>query len=144
MAELDPLSMFLATWQAGACVDGQSSRNRDAQVVPVGGCRHTPRGRRWRRSRFRTCGARRRPLSLAARSAAHTVPGDRRMHARSEHFNQEAWLEAWTEMDNGAFRYNIVSESGSDYIRTKVLKAVLKREQELVAEGDCQRSGTHP
>jgi len=64
----------------------------------------------------------------------------RRMHARSEHFNQEAWLEAWTEMDGRGFRYNIVSESGSDYIRTKVLKVVLKREQELVADGECQRS----
>jgi hypothetical protein len=64
----------------------------------------------------------------------------RRMHARSEHFGQEAWLEAWTEMDEAGFRYTITSESGSDYIRTKVLKTVLKREQELVAEGDCERS----
>src|SRR3954465_14503942 len=37
----------------------------------------------------------------------------RRMHARSEHFNQEGWLEAWTEMDARGFRYTIVSESGS-------------------------------
>ena len=66
------------------------------------------------------------------------------MHARSEHFGQEAWLEAWTEMDKGGFRYNIVSESGSDYIRTKVLKAVLKREQELIADGDCERSELTP
>jgi hypothetical protein len=68
----------------------------------------------------------------------------RRMHARSEHFGQEAWLEAWTDMDTRGFRYDIVSESGSDYIRTKVLKAVLKREQELVADGDCQRSELTP
>lgn len=66
------------------------------------------------------------------------------MHARSEHFGQEAWLEAWTEMDGGGFRYNIVSESGSDYIRTKVLKAVLRREQELIADGECQRSELTP
>jgi len=64
----------------------------------------------------------------------------RRMHARSDHFGQEAWLEAWTEMDARGFRYNIVSESGSDYIRGKVLKAILKREQELVADGECDRS----
>ena len=64
----------------------------------------------------------------------------RRMHARSDKFNQEGWLEAWTEMDERGFRYTIVSESGSDYIRGKVLKAVLKREQELVADGECQRS----
>lgn len=68
----------------------------------------------------------------------------RRMHARNDHFNQEAWLEAWTEMDERGFRYNIVSESGSDYMRTKVLKAVLKREQELVADGDCRRSDLTP
>ena len=68
----------------------------------------------------------------------------RRMHARNEHFDQEGWLEAWTEMDERGFRYTIVSESGSDYIRGKVLKAVLKREQELVADGDCQRSAFTP
>jgi hypothetical protein len=59
----------------------------------------------------------------------------RRMHARSERFNQEAWLEAWTEFDGRAFTYEIVSERGSDYVRDKVLRAVLRREQELVAEG---------
>src|SRR5688500_12781354 len=55
----------------------------------------------------------------------------RRMHARSERFNQEAWLEAWTELDENGFRYTVVSEKGSEYVRNKVLKAVLKREQEL-------------
>jgi hypothetical protein len=68
----------------------------------------------------------------------------RRMHARNEHFNQEAWLEAWTELDDRGFRYTIVSETGSDYIRSKVLKAVLKREQQLVADGDCSRSDLTP
>lgn len=64
----------------------------------------------------------------------------RRMHARNEHFGQEAWLEAWTELDDRGFRYTIVSETGSDYMRNKVLKGVLKREQELVADGECRRS----
>jgi hypothetical protein len=59
----------------------------------------------------------------------------RRMHARSERFNQEGWLDAWTELEDGRFRYTIVSERGSDTIRNKVLKTVLTREQELVAEG---------
>jgi len=66
------------------------------------------------------------------------------MHARNEHFGQEAWLEAWTEFDERGFRYTIVSETGSDYMRNKVLKAVLKREQELVADGDCRRSELTP
>lgn len=64
----------------------------------------------------------------------------RRMHAQSERFGHEGWLDAWTEMDEQGFRYTIVSESGSDYIRTKVLRALLKREQELVAAGESQRS----
>jgi hypothetical protein len=64
----------------------------------------------------------------------------RRMHARSERFDQEAWLEAWTELDQRGFRFTVVSEKGSEYIRSKVLRGVLKREQELVAEGVCRRS----
>ena len=59
----------------------------------------------------------------------------RRMHAKSEKFNQEGWLDAWTELDATGFRYTIVSERGSDYIRNKVLKAVIQREQEIVAGG---------
>src|ERR687891_2800140 len=66
------------------------------------------------------------------------------MHARNERFNQEAWLEAWTEFDGTGFRYEIVKERGSDYVRNKVLKAVLKREQELIAEGHAQRSSLSP
>lgn len=64
----------------------------------------------------------------------------RRLHARSERFNQEGWVEAWTELDGGRFRFDIVSERGSDYVRNKVLKAVLKREQELIAEGHAERA----
>ena len=45
-------------------------------------------------------------------------------------------LEAWTELQGQTFTYTIVSEKGSDYIRTKVLKAVLRREQELIADGE--------
>src|SRR3954468_16833658 len=47
-------------------------------------------------------------------------------------------------MDARGVRYEVVSETGSDYIRGKVLRAVLKREQELVADGDCQRSELTP
>ncbi|MCA1559269.1 MAG: hypothetical protein LC753_15205 [Acidobacteria bacterium] len=65
----------------------------------------------------------------------------RRMHARSERFNQEGWLEAWTELDAGGFRYEIVSERGSDGVRDRVLKPLLKREQELVARGDADLAG---
>jgi hypothetical protein len=64
----------------------------------------------------------------------------RRMHAKSDKFNHEGWLEAWTEFDERGFRYEIVSERGSDYVRNRVLKAVLKREQEIVAEDGPSRA----
>ena len=72
---------------------------------------------------------------LAADEQLTSYRAFRRMHAKSERFNQEGWLDAWTEFDGTGFRYTIVSERGSDYVRNKVLKAVLKREQEIVADG---------
>jgi hypothetical protein len=64
----------------------------------------------------------------------------RRMHASNEKFNQEAWLEAWTEMDQNGFRYEIVSERGSEYVRNKVLRNLLHREQQLIAAGQAGRA----
>jgi hypothetical protein len=61
----------------------------------------------------------------------------RRMHASSEKSSKyEAWLDAWTELKDGKFSYQIVSEHGSDAVRSKVLRTVLAREQELINSGD--------
>src|SRR5215216_6498429 len=78
--------------------------------------------------------------SIAPRLSASEEPltsyrAFRRMHAKSEKFNQEGWLDAWTELDASGLHYTIVSERGSDYVRNKVLKAVLQREKEIVADG---------
>jgi hypothetical protein len=64
----------------------------------------------------------------------------RRMHAANEKFNQEGWVECWTELDDQGFRYEIVSERGSDYVRERVLKTLLRREQELIAAGSAGRA----
>ena len=64
----------------------------------------------------------------------------RRMHAANERFNQEGWVDCWTELDQRGFHYEIVSERGSDYVREKVLKTLLRREQELIAEGNAGRA----
>ncbi|MEP6915103.1 MAG: hypothetical protein ABJC89_05630 [Acidobacteriota bacterium] len=53
-------------------------------------------------------------------------------------------MEAWTELDQHGFRYTVVSEKGSDYIRNKVLRVVLNREKEMVAAGECRRSELTP
>jgi hypothetical protein len=64
----------------------------------------------------------------------------RRMHARNEKFNQEAWVDAWTELDSQGFRYEISSARGSEYVLNKVLRPMLSREQELVAKGEAARA----
>src|SRR3954470_14074934 len=64
----------------------------------------------------------------------------RRMHAANEKFNQEGWVDCWTELDERGIRYQIVSERGSDYIREKILKTLLRREQELIEAGGAGRA----
>lgn len=64
----------------------------------------------------------------------------RRMHAYSESQKHEAWMDAWTELKDGQFSYQIVSENGSDAIRARVLRAVLVREQEMVNTGEAGRA----
>lgn len=64
----------------------------------------------------------------------------RRMHASSEKTSKyDAWMDAWTEVKDGRFSYQIVSERGSDTVRSKVLHAVLDREQALINSGDADK-----
>lgn len=63
----------------------------------------------------------------------------RRMHAASDKAKYEAWMEAWTELKDGRFSYEIVSEQGSEAVRGKVLRAMLAREQELVNSGNGEK-----
>jgi len=64
----------------------------------------------------------------------------RRVDARSEHFGQSAWMDVWTEADRGGFRYRIVSEGGSEYIRSKVFRASLETERKMWADGSPARA----
>jgi hypothetical protein len=65
----------------------------------------------------------------------------RRLEARNDHFGASAWMEAWTEFDQThGFRYEIVAEGGSSYIRKKVLLAALEGEQKLWAAREPQRA----
>ena len=64
----------------------------------------------------------------------------RHMHAYSEGQKHEAWMVARTSLKDGQFSYEIVSENGSDAIRTKVLRAVLVREQDMVNKGEAGRA----
>jgi hypothetical protein len=55
----------------------------------------------------------------------------RRLEAANGKFKKEAWLEAWTEVDAAGFRYDIVGEGGSEYIRDRVLRSALEREKAI-------------
>jgi hypothetical protein len=69
----------------------------------------------------------------------------RRLEARNDRFNLQGWLEAWTELTpDGEFSYTIVREGGSEYIRNKVLRALLANEEKLFATQDASRSAVTP
>lgn len=69
----------------------------------------------------------------------------RTLRAVNPRFKAQATLEAITELNrDGAFRYEIVREEGSKYVRSKVLRAVLRDEQRLWQRGDPRRSGLSP
>jgi hypothetical protein len=69
----------------------------------------------------------------------------RRLEAQNPKFKQSAWMLAWTEYDHAnGFRYQIVDEGGSGYIRNKVLRAALEGEQKIWADREPQKASfTH-
>ena len=69
----------------------------------------------------------------------------RRLEAHNSKFKQSAWMLAWTEYDRlNGFRYQIVAEGGSGYIRSKVLRAALEGEQKIWANREPQKASfTH-
>jgi hypothetical protein len=62
-------------------------------------------------------------------------------HLEAENGTRRGWLDIGTEYaPNTGLRYQITAEGGSDYIRKKVLKAVLDAERAVVAAGEDTRS----
>lgn len=63
-------------------------------------------------------------------------------HLEAENGSRRGWLDVTTEYASATgFRYQITAEGGgSDYIRKKVLKAVLDGERGVVAAGEDTRS----
>lgn len=63
----------------------------------------------------------------------------RRLEA--ENGNRKGWIEAITQYSpETGFTYEITAEGGSSYIRSKVLKAVLDGEREVISKGEAARS----
>ena len=77
-------------------------------------------------------------------SEPHQYRALRRLEADAG-VDRTAWLEAWTEYSPvSGFRYDIVSEGGSESVRSRVLRAVLQREKELVARGSTLVGSIEP
>jgi hypothetical protein len=64
----------------------------------------------------------------------------RHLEARNEHFDKDAWMDVWTEADRQGFRYRIVGEGGSEYIRSKVFRASLETERKMWADHTPDRA----
>lgn len=65
----------------------------------------------------------------------------RRLEARNARFNLHGWLEAWTELSaDRQFKYVVVREGGSEYIRNRVLRPLLESEERLFATRDASRA----
>jgi len=65
----------------------------------------------------------------------------RHLEAHNEKFESAAWMDVWTESDRHGFRYDVICEGGSEYIRSHVLQAALKSEVELWRAGTAERAG---
>lgn len=55
--------------------------------------------------------------------------------------SKQGWLEVWTEFVPGrGFTYEVTAEGGHEYVRNKVLRDLLRNEQDLLARGQPLRA----
>src|SRR6185503_2813048 len=67
------------------------------------------------------------------------------LRLEAENGSRKGWIEAITEYSPGmGFRYAITAEGGSGYIRSRVLKAVLDGERDVIAQGETASSSLTP
>ena len=65
----------------------------------------------------------------------------RKISASNKRFKKHGWLRAWTELDREhGFRYEIVDEGGSEYIRRRVLRKLLEGERDAVTSGQPEKA----
>jgi hypothetical protein len=68
----------------------------------------------------------------------------RHLEARNDRFEKSAWMDVWTDGDASGFRYAVVAEDGSDYIRSKVFRATLDLECKMWASGEPDKAALTP
>jgi hypothetical protein len=76
---------------------------------------------------------------LAQEDAQPAYRAVRRLEATNG--SRKGWLDAQTEYaPSTGFRYRIIAEGGSGYIRSRILTGVLEGEREIIANGESSRS----
>ena len=68
----------------------------------------------------------------------------RHLEARNDKFDMRAWMDVWTEIDASGFRYRIVAEEGSDYIRSHVFRETLDAERKMWATNAPNKASLTP
>jgi hypothetical protein len=69
----------------------------------------------------------------------HQYRALRHFEARTEKLDKSAWMDVWTEADPVGFRYDIVGEGGSGYIRSHVFEKALETERKMWSDGSAER-----
>ncbi len=78
-------------------------------------------------------------------SPALTFRALRHLEAESEHFDARAWMDVWTEADPvEGFRYGVIAQGGSGYIRSHVFLKALETEREMWRAGEPDRAALTP
>jgi hypothetical protein len=69
----------------------------------------------------------------------------RRLEAHNTRYKKHGWIEAWTSLNpRDGFRFEIVAEGGSRYVRDKVLRKALEREAEAHARAETRTAAIAP
>jgi hypothetical protein len=82
-------------------------------------------------------------LTLDA-SAPWSFRALRHFNAQNDQFDSRAWMDVWTECDPAGFRYMVVGEGGSEYIRSRLFRASLETERKMWADGSPERAAVTP
>lgn len=72
-------------------------------------------------------------------SAPHQYRALRHFEAHNTKLDKSAWMDVWTEADAAGFRFEVIGEGGSGYIRSKVFMEALETEQKMWRDGTATR-----
>ena len=70
----------------------------------------------------------------------HQVTSVRRLEASNDHLATDAWMEVRTTADANGFRYTVLDEGGSGFVRNRALRGALDQESQAWKEGQAERS----